>query len=178
MQFTETRLPGVFVVECDTFPDDRGSFSIAWQPREFHARGLDTRIAQSTLAFNHRRNTIRGMHYQAPPMSEVKLVRVTRGAIFDVAVDLRPDSPTFRKWIGVELSEDNRRMLYIPVGFAHGYQTLTDDAEIMYFVSADYSPAHARGVRWNDPAFGIDWPLGSPAVINERDRTYPDFLGR
>ena len=177
MLFTDTKLPGVVIVDCDTFVDARGSFARAWHSEEFGAHGLDTRITQCTMAFNHRRGTVRGMHYQAAPMAEVKVVRVTRGAIFDVAVDLRPDSPTFRQWTGVELSADNRRTLYIPIGMAHGYQTLTDDAEVMYFVSADYSPPHQRGVRWNDPAFGIEWPLGEPAMINERDRTYPDFVG-
>ena len=132
MQFTETKLPGVFLIESDTFADDRGSFSRAWMPQEFAARGLDTRLAQCSMAFNHKRGTIRGLHYQAAPMDEVKVVRVTRGAVFDVAVDLRPGSPTFRQWVGAELSADNRRALYIPVGLAHGYQTLEDDTELLY----------------------------------------------
>ena len=177
MRLTETALPGVVIIDCETFPDARGSFSRVWHVAELSACGFDAPVTQCTTAFNHRRGTVRGMHYQAPPMGEVKLVRATRGAIFDVAVDLRPDSPTFRRWIGLELSADNRRTLLIPIGLAHGYQTLTDDAEVMYFMSSDYSPPHQRGVRWNDPAFGIEWPLGEPTMINDRDRTYPDFSG-
>lgn len=176
MVFVETTLPGVFVVECDVFTDERGAFVRAWMPDEFQRRGLDTRIAQCSIAVNKKRGTIRGLHYQAAPLEEVKNVRAIRGTVFDVAVDLRPDSPTFRQWVGVELSADNRRMLYIPQGLAHGYQTLTDDAELFYLVSTPYSAAHQRGVRWNDPAFGIAWPLGAPTVINDRDREYPDFV--
>jgi dTDP-4-dehydrorhamnose 3,5-epimerase len=177
MRFTETKLPGVLLVDCDVFPDARGLLARAWAPDEFRARGLETHIAQSNLSFNHRRGTLRGMHYQAPPFQEVKQVRTIRGAVLDVVIDLRPDSPTFRQWVGVELSADNRQMLYIPRGFAHGYQTLTDAAEVMYFVSAPYSPPHQRGVRWNDPAFGIDWPQ-EPTAIHERDATFPDFSGQ
>ena len=177
MTFHDTDLPGVLIVDCDTFADDRGSFTRAWMPGEFKARGLDTAVAQCTMAFNHRRGTVRGMHFQAPPMDEVKRVRVTRGAIYDVILDLRSDSPTFKKWTAIELSANNRRIVYIPKGLAHGYQTLSDDAEVMYFVSAAYSPAHQRGVRYSDPAFDIVWPLGAPTAINERDATYPDFTG-
>jgi len=175
MTFQETSLPGVWIVDSDVFPDDRGTFVRAWIPDEFSARGLETGIAQCSLSSNHRRGTIRGMHYQAPPFEEVKVIRAVRGTVFDVAVDLRPGSPTFCRWVGVELSAANRRLLYIPQGFAHGYQTLSDDTELLYFVSAPYVPEHQRGVRWNDPALAIDWPLGSPSVIHERDATYPDF---
>jgi dTDP-4-dehydrorhamnose 3,5-epimerase len=175
MVFTATRLSGVVIVDCDVFADARGLFARAWMPDEFRANGLDTRIAQCSLSFNRKRGTIRGMHYQVAPFEEIKLVRTTRGAVFDVAVDLRRDSPTFRQWVGVELSADNRRMLYIPEGFAHGYQTLTDDAELLYFVSTEYSAEHQRGVRWDDPAFGVDWPLGQPTVIHDRDKRYADF---
>lgn len=177
MTFRETGLPGVLFVDSDIFEDERGSFTRAWVPAEFQAQGLETTIAQCTMAFNTRRGTVRGMHYQAEPASEVKLVRVTRGAICDVILDLRADSPTFKKWIAVDLTEDNRRLVYIPKGLAHGYQTLTDNTEVLYFVSADYSLPHQRGVRFNDPAFGITWPLGAPTAINERDATYPDFTG-
>jgi dTDP-4-dehydrorhamnose 3,5-epimerase len=173
--FTELSVPGVWLVHADVFPDDRGSFIRAWMPEEFASRGLETGIAQCSMATNHRRGTIRGMHYQTAPHEEVKLVRVVRGAIFDVAVDLRPDSPTYRQWVGAELTADNRHALYLPKGMAHGYQTLTDDVEVLYFVSTPYAPAHARGVRWNDAAFGIDWPLGAPTLIHDRDATYPDF---
>src|SRR5262249_814916 len=160
----------------DVLPDDRGFFARTWMPEEFEARGLSTAIAQGSLAFNHRRGTIRGMHAQSAPFEETKVVRVTRGAVFDVAVDLRPDSPAFKQWPGVDLPQDTRTMLYLPPGVAHGYQTLTDDAEISYLVSAPYAPGHAIGVRWNDPAFGIDWPLGAPTLIHPRDASYPDFL--
>jgi dTDP-4-dehydrorhamnose 3,5-epimerase len=127
------------------------------------------------MASNHRRGTVRGMHYQSAPHQEVKVVRVVRGAIFDVAVDLRPGSPTFRQWVGVELSAANRRVLYVPTGLAHGYQTLEDDTDVLYFVSAPYVPALQQGVRWNDPAIGIDWPLGTPTIIHPRDAAYPDL---
>jgi dTDP-4-dehydrorhamnose 3,5-epimerase len=175
LTFTDTKIPGVVVVNYDVFPDERGQFAITWTQKDFAARGLDTRIAQCNVSANKSRGTIRGLHYQAEPFAEVKIVRTTRGAIFDVAVDLRPDSPTFRQWVGVELSAVNHRQLYLPPGCAHGYQTLTEDAEIVYFVSAPYSPPHQRGVRWNDPSFGIEWPLGTPTVIHPRDDSYPDF---
>jgi dTDP-4-dehydrorhamnose 3,5-epimerase len=176
MRFIEQKLAGLVVVESDVFTDSRGLFTRAWIPAEFTAHGLSVDIAQCLMAFNHHRGTIRGMHYQAAPLWEHKTTRVTRGAAFDVAVDLRPDSPTYCQWFGTELSADNRRMLYIPPGFAHGYQTLADDTELLYLVSAEYSPAHQRGVRYNDPAFGITWPLGEPAMIHERDTAYPDFV--
>lgn len=176
MQFIETMLPGVLQVESDVLEDARGAFIRAWMPGEFAAHGLTTGIAQCSIACNRRRGTVRGMHWQSDPMWEEKTIRVTRGAIYDVAVDLRPDSPTYCRWFGIELSADNRRMLYIPRGCAHGYQTLTDDTEVFYFVSKDYSPSHQRGARYNDPLFGIVWPLGEPTVINERDANYPDFV--
>lgn len=175
MQFTETRLSGVFIVDSDVFHDNRGAFVRAWVPEEFAAHGLDTRIAQASLALTRERGSIRGMHFQAPPFEEAKVVRVVRGAVFDVAVDLRPDSPTYLQWVGCDLSADNRRVMYVPPGCAHGYQTLADDTEVLYFVSAPYSPPHQRGVRWNDPAFGIEWPLGPPTRIHQRDASYPDY---
>ena len=174
MQFTETKIPGVLVVTPKVFTDERGDFVPAWLPDEFSNRGVETRIAQGSLALTHRRGSIRGMHYQAAPFEETKIVRVVRGAVFDVAVDLRADSPTFRQWVGFELTAGNRRMMCIPPGCAHGYQTLEDETEVFYFVSAPYSPPHQRGVRWNDPAFGIVWPLGPPASIHDRDANYPD----
>jgi dTDP-4-dehydrorhamnose 3,5-epimerase len=175
MTVTETAIPGVFVLESRTFRDDRGSFTPAWVASELEARGLETRIVQCSMATNRARGTIRGLHFQAPPFEEVKTIRAIRGGLFDVAVDLRPASRTFRQWVGVELTAGDGRMLYVPAGFAHGYQTLTGDTEILYFVSAPYSPAHQRGARWNDPAFAIDWPLGPPTTIHDRDRTFPDF---
>jgi dTDP-4-dehydrorhamnose 3,5-epimerase len=173
--FTETRLPGVWLIDCEVFPDDRGAFAPAWRPDAFAARGLETAIAQASLASNIRRGTIRGLHYQTAPFEEAKTVRVVRGAIHDVTVDLRPDSPTYLQWIGVDLTADNRRMVYVPRGCAHGYQTLVDDTDVFYFVSAVYSPAHQQGIRWDDPAVGIQWPLGAPARISERDRHFPDL---
>jgi len=174
MRFVETGLEGAVIVEPEPFIDTRGLFARTWCVREFEARGLRPHLVQSSVSFNTRRGTLRGMHYQAPPFAEVKLVRCTRGAILDVIIDLRPDSPTFTRHVAVHLTEDNRHALYIPEGFAHGFQTLDDDSEVFYQMSEFYMPDAARGVRWNDPAFGIEWPLGQP-IINERDATYPDF---
>lgn len=177
MTFTELKIPGLWLLDCDIFADDRGLFARAWVDDEFRARGLSTEIVQCSLTFNHRRGTLRGMHFQRPPASQAKVVRAIRGGIYDVALDLRPESPTFRQWQAVELTADNRRSLYIPAQCAHGYQTLTDDTELLYFVSQPYSPADERGVRWNDPAFRIDWPIAPPPVINQRDAAFPDFGG-
>jgi dTDP-4-dehydrorhamnose 3,5-epimerase len=176
LQFTEATVPGVWIVSSPTFADERGSLFPAWLRADFEARGLDTSIAQATMTATRQRGTLRGLHYQVAPLDEVKVIRAIRGSVFDVVVDLRPDSPTFTRWTGVELSAANRRLLYVPRGFAHGYQTLTDDVEVLYFVSAPYSLEHQRGVRWDDPAFGIEWPLGAPAVIHPRDAAYPDFV--
>lgn len=175
MTFTELKIPGVWLIDADVFEDDRGAFVRAWLPSEFEMRSLDTSIAQCSLTSNHRRGTIRGLHFQSAPFEEVKVIRVIRGAIFDVAVDLRQDSPTYQQWAGVELTSQSRQCLYLPRGMAHGYQTLADDTEVLYFVSAPYRPEHQHGVRWNDPAFSIAWPLGAPAIIHERDATYPDY---
>jgi dTDP-4-dehydrorhamnose 3,5-epimerase len=175
MTFTDTAIPGVLIIDSDVFRDERGTFVRAWMPEEFRARGLDTRIAQCSLASNRRQGTIRGLHYQTAPFEEVKLIRAVRGSVFDVAVDLRPTSPTYGRWTGVTLSADNRRMLYIPRGVAHGYQTQTDDTEVFYFVSTPYAPDHQRGLRWNDPTLAIDWPLGPPTVVSSRDAAFPDF---
>lgn len=174
MTFTETPLEGAWIIDIARIEDERGFFARTWSPDEFAARGLDPTLAQCNVAWNHRRGTIRGMHFQRSPMEEVKIVRCTRGAILDTIIDLRPGSPTYCQWISVELTEDNRRMLYIPFGFAHGYQTLVDGVETYYHVSAAYSPEHASGVRWNDPRFGLRWPL-EPTVISARDRDWPDF---
>jgi dTDP-4-dehydrorhamnose 3,5-epimerase len=176
MTFTELNIPGVWLVKDDVFHDERGTFARVWVPDEFRAHGLETAVAQGSLARNRTRGTIRGLHFQAPPHQEVKLIRAVHGAIFDVAVDLRPDSPTFQQWVGIELTADSQQWVYLPRGIAHGYQTLTPDADVFYFVSAPYMPSHQRGVRWNDPAFAVNWPLGHPTVINERDATYPDFV--
>ena len=176
MEFTSTAIEGVWLVTPDIFEDSRGAFVRAWMPDEFAERGLETGIAQGSLAFTRERGSIRGLHYQEAPFDEAKVIRVVAGAVFDVAVDLRPDSPTFRQWVGCELSAANRQVMYIPKGCAHGYQTLAADTEVFYFVSAPYSPPHQRGVRWNDPAFGVEWPLGAPSHIHPRDANYPDFL--
>jgi dTDP-4-dehydrorhamnose 3,5-epimerase len=174
MIFTETKLPGLYLADLERREDERGFFARSWCRDEFAANGLDARLVQCNISFNLRRGVLRGMHYQAEPYPEVKLVRCTQGAIFDVAVDLRPDSPTFRQWVGVELTPANRRALYIPGGFAHGFQTLAPDSEVFYQMSEFYHPEAARGVRWNDPAFGIQWPLPDP-FLSDRDRAYPDF---
>jgi dTDP-4-dehydrorhamnose 3,5-epimerase len=175
MIFTPTLIPDVWIVDSEVFRDDRGLFARAWQPEPFAERGLETRIVQASLASNTKRGTIRGLHYQSAPHEEVKVVRAVRGAVYDVTVDLRPESPTYLRWVGVDLSADNHRMLYVPRGCAHGYQTLADDTDVFYFVSAPYSPAHQRGLRWNDAAIGVEWPLGAPASISDRDRQFPDF---
>jgi len=175
MRFHDTSIAGVRIVDADVFPDERGEFVRAWAASDFEAQGLDTTLAQASLARNRLRGTIRGLHYQVAPFEEVKVIRAVRGEVWDVALDLRAGSPTHGRWLGIRLAADEHRLLYIPQGVAHGYQTLSDDAEVFYFVSAPYSPEHQRGVRWNDPRFGIDWPLGSPTVVSERDAAFPDF---
>lgn len=171
----DTDLPGVRVIRMEAAADERGSFARTFDAAEWDSRGMSPRVEQCSLSRNALRGTLRGMHYQASPFAECKLVRCARGAIFDVAVDLRPDSPSFRRWFGVELSESNDTMLYIPEGLAHGFLTLTDDSEVLYQISERYSPEHGRGVRWDDPAFGIAWP-DEPRVISDRDRAFADFL--
>ena len=174
MIFHGTRIEGVHVIEPERREDERGFFARTWDAGEFATRGLSGRVAQCSISYNRHRGTLRGLHYQAPPHEEAKLVRCTAGAIFDVALDLRPASTTFGDWIGVELSAENRFALYIPEGCAHGFLTLADDSEIVYQMSECHAPDDARGVRWNDPRFGIAWPA-DVLVINERDRSYPDF---
>lgn len=174
MEFRETALPGAYVIELEPNPDERGFFARSFCEREFADHGLATRFVQSNVSFNRRALTLRGMHYPLAPHAEVKLVRCTAGALHDVIVDLRPDSPTRLRWLGVELSAANRRALYIPAGFAHGFLTLRDGTEVLYDMGAAYAPAFARGFRWNDPKVGIRWPA-EPQVISERDRDYPDL---
>ena len=176
MTFTETRIPGAWIVDIAPIRDDRGLFAMTWLPAEFRARGLDAALAQCNLAWNDKRGTLRGLHFQREPHAQAKLVRCTRGAVHDVIVDLRPGSPTFRQWAGVELTQDNRRMLYIPGGLAHGYITMTDDAEVFYQASSPWEPKAEAGVRWNDPAFGITWPA-EPVVISERDANWALISG-
>jgi len=174
MTFNATEIEGVWVVEPERFEDERGFFARTWDASEFSARGLSGSLAQASISYNRRRGTLRGMHFQTAPREEAKLVRCTAGAIFDVAIDLRRSSPTFLGWVGVELSAESRAALYVPEGCAHGFLTLSDESEISYQISAPHEPSAARGVRFDDPAFGILWPEGI-IVINDRDRTYPDF---
>ena len=176
MKFNKTAILGAYIIELEKIGDERGFFARAWCQKEFREHDLVTQFVQCNLSFNKRGNTLRGMHYQSAPLEEVKLVRCTRGAIFDVIIDLRPESSTFLKWIGVELTSDNYNMLYIPEGFAHGYLTLTEEAEVFYQVSQFYSPGHERGVRWNDPVFKIDWPIDGDLVISEKDNNWPNFI--
>jgi dTDP-4-dehydrorhamnose 3,5-epimerase len=174
MIFVETRLQGALVVEPERREDERGFFARTFCQREFADLKLETRLVQCNLSYNKRLGTLRGMHFQIAPHAETKLVRCTMGAIFDVIVDLRPDSPTFKQWVGVKLTAENRLMLYIPVGLAHGFITLMDDTEVFYQMSEFYNPESSRGVRWDDPAFGIELPL-LPRVISDKDQRYPDF---
>jgi dTDP-4-dehydrorhamnose 3,5-epimerase len=173
MIFRETPLKGAFVIEPEKLRDRRGFFARAWCMKEFEAHGLNTGLVQCNIAFNHQRGTVRGMHFQTAPRSETKLVRCTRGTVYDVIVDLRAGSTTYLKWFGVELTAENSRMLYVPEDFAHGYKTLTDNAEVFYQVSEFYSPECERGVRWDDPALGIDWPESDKLIISEKDRNWP-----
>jgi dTDP-4-dehydrorhamnose 3,5-epimerase len=176
MRFIETPLNGAWVIDLDLLGDERGWFARTFDAEEFSARGLSPAVVQCNASFNARAGTLRGMHYQAEPHAESKLVRCVRGAIFDVAVDLRESSPTLHGWHGVELSAANRLAFYIPAGLAHGFQTLTDDAEVLYQMGHPYVPGSARGVRWDDPAFAIEWPeTDGERIVSERDRTYPDF---
>jgi dTDP-4-dehydrorhamnose 3,5-epimerase len=174
MIFRETELSGAFVVTPEPVHDERGFLARTWCAGEFAAHGLNSRIAQCSVSFNQKTGTLRGLHYQSAPRAEAKLVRCTHGAIHDVIVDLRRGSPTFTRHVAAVLSAENRQMLYVPEGFAHGFQTLSDDSEVFYQISEIHSPEHARGLRWNDPAFGIEWPL-AVTTMAERDRTYPDF---
>jgi dTDP-4-dehydrorhamnose 3,5-epimerase len=176
MIFKETSLKGAFIIEPERREDSRGFFARTWCEKEAVVHGVNPKVVQCNISYNHRKGTLRGMHYQKAPFEEAKLVRCTMGAIHDVIIDLRPDSPTFTRHFAVILTAENRMMLYIPEGFAHGFQTLTDNAEVFYQMSQFYSPDCAAGVRWNDPAFAIAWPTAK-RIINDRDRNYPDFTG-
>ncbi len=173
MIFEATPLAGVVLITPEPARDDRGEFGRLYCAQTFAAQGLDPSLDQISYSFNRRKGTLRGLHLQRPPHGEVKLVRVTAGVIFDVAVDLRAGSPTFGRWHGVELGAANRRQLYIPVGFAHGFQTLTDAAEVTYHISVPYVPGAQDGVRWDDPAIGIAWPDAAAAILNDRDQAMP-----
>ena len=174
MVFWETKLPGAFVIELQKHEDERGFFARAWCQKEFEARGLNPRTVQCNISFNKLKGTLRGMHYQIVPCAEAKLVRCTRGAICDVIIDLRRESVTYKQHVSEVLSSNNYKALFIPEGFAHGFQTLEDNCEVFYQMSAFYSPEHQRGVRYNDSAFKINWPI-KPTVISDRDSNYKDF---
>jgi dTDP-4-dehydrorhamnose 3,5-epimerase len=174
MIFVPTHLQGAFIVDLEQLEDQRGFFARIWCEETFVEHGLPGHLSQCSIAFNLKQGTLRGMHYQEAPYAEAKLVRCTMGALYDVIVDLRPQSPTFRQHLGVELTAANRRQLFVPEGFAHGYQTLADNTEVFYQMNVPYASSAGRGVRWNDPAFGIEWPE-EERTINERDRQWPDF---
>ncbi len=174
MIFTETPLPGAFVIAPVRQEDERGFFARTWCQREFEAHGLVTRWVQCSISFSKKKGTLRGMHYQAAPYEEVKLVRCTMGSIYDVIIDLRSESPTFMQYFTVMLSSESRKMLYVPVGFAHGFQSLEGNTEVFYQMSEFYAPECVRGVRWDDPAFAIEWPEDD-RIISERDRDFPDY---
>ncbi len=175
MRFHTTDVAGAFRIEPRPFEDDRGYFMRAYCRNDMRDAGIDLDFIQANLAGSMRRGTLRGLHYQAAPHEEGKLVRCIRGAIFDVVVDIRPDSETFGCWAGVELSDENRQMLYIPPGCAHGYLTLADQSEVYYLVSAEYAPEAERGIRWDDPAFAIDWPITEDLILSDKDRAWPPF---
>jgi len=174
MIFTETKIAGAFIIDIEPHTDERGFFSRSFCRHEFEDHGLSPVVAQCNISLNHKRGTIRGMHFQTAPHEEAKLVRCTRGEIFDVVVDLRPASPTHTQWVGVRLDDRNHRMLYIPAGCGHGFQSLTDDAELTYQVSEFFAPTHASGYRYDDPAFGITWPLPL-SVISQADSSWPPY---
>ena len=175
MKFIPTPLSGAFVIEARVFTDERGFLMPAFSRKLLAEHGCNGEVVEANLSFSRRAGTLRGMHFQNPPYAQSKLVRCTRGAIWDAIIDLRRDSATFKKWFGVELTAENRRQLYVPEGFAHGFVTLTDDSEVFYQIGNVYNAESSGGVRWNDPAFGIEWPREVSVVI-ERDATYPDFV--
>ncbi len=176
MKFRQSKVPGVFLIELEKIEDERGFFARTFCKKEFLEHGLNPRVVQCSTSFNKHKGTLRGMHYQVAPHKEAKLVRCIRGAIYDVLVDLRSDSPAYKRYDAFELTADNRRMVYVPEGVAHGFQTLAPESEVFYQMSEFYEPVAARGVRWNDAAFAISWPPDE-RVMNERDQNYADFAG-
>lgn len=174
MQFNKTPLEGAYTIDLEKRGDDRGFFARLFCEKEFGVAGLETHFVQINNSSSAKRGTLRGMHFQLPPVAEVKVVRCIKGGLYDVIVDLRPDSPTFKQWFGAELTAENRRMMYVPRGFAHGFITLTDDTEAFYLVSAFYGPEQERGLRYNDPAIGIEWPM-TPTELSEKDKNWPDL---
>lgn len=175
MIFTETRLKGAYLIEIEPIDDERGFFARSWCEKEFRKAGFNANLRQCNISFNKKKGALRGMHYQDSPFLEAKLVRCTMGSIYDVIIDIRKESDTYRQWISVELSAQNRRMIYVPENFAHGFQTLEDNTEVFYQMSEFYHPECATGVRWDDPAFEIDWP-DDERIISTSDRSFPDYL--
>ncbi len=175
MLFHETKLKGVFIIEPERLEDERGFFARTWCKQEFEGHGLNSNLVQCGIAFNKKSGTLRGMHYQAAPNMETKLIRCTKGSIYDVVIDLRISSPTYKQWIGVELTENNYKMLYVSEGFAHGYQTLKHNTVVFYQVSQFYSPGSERGVRWDDPSFNIEWPETEERIISKKDQMWPNY---
>ena len=175
MNFIKTEIEGLYVVELKKLGDERGFFARAWCEKEFAEKNLTSRMVQANTSYSKNKGTLRGLHYQVSPHKEAKIMRCIKGAIFDVAVDLRPDSGTYKKWFGIELTESNRRMLFIPEGFAHGYQTLVEDTEVFYMSSAFYASEAERGLRWNDPAIAIKWPITENLNITDKDRSWVDI---
>ncbi len=171
MRFIETPIAGAMIIELEPHFDERGFFARAWCRNEFQAHGLNAEIVQCNVAFSRKRGILRGMHFQIAPYAECKLVRCTAGSVYDVILDLRPDSPTRHKWFGIELTAGNRRMIYVPEGFAHGYQALEDNSEVFYQMTQFYNKEASSGVRWNDPAFGIKWPIDNP-ILSEQDKNF------
>jgi dTDP-4-dehydrorhamnose 3,5-epimerase len=175
MRFADTKIPGVVVIDLDPRQDSRGFFARTFCREEWRAHGLCDHIEQSSISFNQRRGTVRGLHYQVGPHAETKVVSCVEGRVFDVALDVRPTSPTLGQWFGVELSAANRRMVYLPAGIAHGLQTLDDCSTVLYQISAPFHPESARGIRWNDPKVAIAWPLSDAIIISDQDRAWPDW---
>jgi dTDP-4-dehydrorhamnose 3,5-epimerase len=175
MNFIETEIEGLYIVELNKIGDERGFFARAWCEKEFSDKKLTSRMVQANTSYSKDKGTLRGLHYQVSPHQEAKLMRCIKGAIFDVAVDLRSDSKTYKEWFGVELTESNRNMLFIPEGFAHGYQTLVEDTEAFYMSSAFYAPDAERGVRWDDPSIGIEWPITDNLNITDKDKSWADI---
>jgi dTDP-4-dehydrorhamnose 3,5-epimerase len=177
MRFTQLELAGAWLIDIEPHADERGFFARTYCAQEFEEHGLVPVIAQCSTSFNARRGTVRGMHYQAAPHSEEKVVRCTAGAIFDVIVDIRPDSPTYSQWRSVALTAENRRMLYVPAGFAHGFQTQADNTEVLYQISVEYAPTSSHGIRWTDPSLNIAWPIRDGVIVSERDASFPGVRG-
>jgi len=174
MIFAETKLEGAFIIEPEKFEDKRGFFATTWDRKIFEERKLNSNLVECNISFNKKRGTIRGMHYQITPYEQTKLVRCTRGKIFDVIIDLRSNSVTYLKWVEIELSSENYKMCYVPEGFAHGFQTLEDNSEVLYQMSKIYQPEYVRGIKWNDDAFNISWPL-EPTIISKKDQSWEFF---